>query len=387
VLLASKHLTDADQAFDNLLTKESREDASDTHNEVKVGPSFCLKVYTVFAASAHNASLARKEVTWKEEHAKSRVQLVRVSNDDTKYAYELRIDEDFDDGRYHDKAEEPRSRSIDVSIITRLFFSASGQLLAIEESRSPVLVIKLNMAFHPSTAAVGGGDDFAARDGVEWLAFEIYSDENSGASDNEYSEDDKSWVDEGANDEKISQDDLARHMEDLVLQEESPVAARNRASLSLLEYLIRLSALQANDQACVFDIHDERIALYLRDDSGRSSGSAASGVVGSELSSPGSERRSTSGRSPSSRHPRRQRLGSPSVTPRRKTSASTHPSPLSDSPSTPTQTKSNTSSSPFTPWEKDRLRRNPILSRFLSVRNSPVKLRDPTVSSLQTPLK
>lgn len=398
VLLASKHLSDADDQFEKLLAETKHElHSKDTGNEeplcVQVGPKFSLKLYTVFLATAHNATVLRKDVTWKEELARCTVHVVRVaSKDGMRYAYELKVTEDFNDGRYHEE-ETPRSRTIDVSVITRLFFSASGQLLAIEESKSPVLVLKLNKAFHPGNV-IAENESFNADDGVEWLAFEVFDTDDSDTEDSDDS-DDGEWVDEDKDDDNsnaptISAKELARRMGDLALSAESTSELRNRSSLSLLEYLLRLSALQSTDQDTVFNIHDERIALYLRDDAGRQTGGASAGSgIASQMSTPESDRRTVS----ASRH-RRQHSSSPSVTPLRKSSSpagrrvfETPNLRRFDEAQTPSNRKAETTTSPYTPWERDRMRRNPFLSRVISMRNSPLKPRQSSSSVASSPRK
>ena len=37
-------------------------------------------------------------------------------------------------------------------------------------------------------------------------------------------------------------------------------------SLALLEYLLRLTSLQCNDQMSILQVHDERLSLYLNDE-------------------------------------------------------------------------------------------------------------------------
>ncbi|ONH65851.1 Ran-specific GTPase-activating protein 30 [Cyberlindnera fabianii] len=81
---------------------------------------------------------------------------------DNKYEYLLKIKENFDDGRYHEE-EDPKEIKLDVSTITRLFFSASGKLLKLEDRSTPVLVLKINKSF--------GLEETEQENLVEWLAF------------------------------------------------------------------------------------------------------------------------------------------------------------------------------------------------------------------------
>lgn len=188
-------------------------------------------------------------------------------------------------------------------MVARLFFSASGRLLNIEDAHTPVLVLKLNHGMLPprehfellrQAEANQASDDLYSRlsdpDNIEWLAFELY--------------DAPIEVDDDTDAESVNE-----HQEDQNL-------TRETGTLSLLEYIMRLTALQTCEQMQVLDIPDERIALFLRDDS----------------------------------RPARYR--------RRQTSFST---PMSQSltPDASTRKTPKTASSEsvsFTPWEKDRLR-------------------------------
>ncbi|KAK7205573.1 RanGTP-binding protein-domain-containing protein, partial [Myxozyma melibiosi] len=294
----------------------------------QVGPTFSLKLYTIFYGTARNPhTTTNGDITWKEEHAKCFVEIFRYMADNLKYRYELVITENLDDGRYHEELENPgagspvpekdsqgggirgKSRTIPLSIVTRLFFSASGRLLDIEEAVSPVLVVKLNKAFlHRSPYYMfegeeesesegemsegdgeGGDEDMDARrvdlpSNTEWLAFELYTEEDEEEEEEEVEGDE--WEDEdeveeggisggksreGKRTSLLGDNSLAAAFSRLSLSKEgmgttgAPFEA-SANSLSLLEYIIRLAALQTNDQSSVFSISDERISLYLRDD-------------------------------------------------------------------------------------------------------------------------
>ncbi|KAK9377953.1 RanGTP-binding protein-domain-containing protein [Lipomyces chichibuensis] len=355
LLQASAFLLAADSAFD-----------SRPFERHQVGPTFTLKLYTVFYGTARNPhTTTAGDITWKEEYPKSYIEIFRVpiekevgkgeghkythrfSNRQT-YSYELVVMEDLDDGRYHDEfdSENPpkpdtngaikgRSRTVPLSIITRLFFSASGRLLEIDDAISPVLVVKLNKAFlqrspylmlddnssfdeddfetevHSDTEETKGPILAAMVDSaanIEWLAFELWTDdaERDMYEDDEDENDD---IDEGVEEAEslelvpdqgkrrpsiLSESTLAAALSRLTLSSadiEAIVAPRRQQtplpmstsseghqqqlqqqstqsinSLSLLEYIIRLAALQTNDQASALNISDERIALYLRDE-------------------------------------------------------------------------------------------------------------------------
>ncbi|KAK9363450.1 RanGTP-binding protein-domain-containing protein [Lipomyces starkeyi] len=354
LLQASAFLLAADSAFD-----------SRPFERHQVGPTFTLKLYTVFYGTARNPhTTTAGDITWKEEYPKCYIEIFRVpiekevSNGEghkdshrfanrLTYSYELVVTEDLDDGRYHEEfdSENPpkpdangairgRSRTVPLSIITRLFFSASGRLLEIDDAISPVLVVKLNRAFLQRSPYLMlddnssfDEDDFetevdsdteetkgsilAARidspTNIEWLAFELWTDDAE-RDMYEVDEDENDDIDEGVEEAEslelapnqgkqrpsiLSESTLAAALSRLTLSSadiEAIVASRRQQaplptstssqshqqlqqqsaqsinSLSLLEYIVRLAALQTNDQASALNISDERIALYLRDE-------------------------------------------------------------------------------------------------------------------------
>lgn len=212
-------------------------------SEVQVGPTFDLRFYSVFynpsrlkyieerpETSPTTGVDAAQDITavlWKEEFARAECRLVRVPGDSFKY--QLLIIESFDDGRYHDDDEKPKRRVIPVEEIKKLYFSASGRLLRLEGSDLPVLILKTNKDV---TEYVGLGETDEETD----------SDSSSEDSDNFDGE------------EKTKPDKSAKRLEEM-----SP-------KLSLLEYLIRLCALQSEEQSSILEISDEKLLLYLQDE-------------------------------------------------------------------------------------------------------------------------
>lgn len=319
---------------------------------VQIGPAFNLVLYTIFYGTMRNPHLASSsDITWKEEHARCQIKLWRVNSagadslrgdgsstsfdEEFEYQYMMTIDESFNDGRYHDKEERPASRAVDISAVTRLFFSASGKLLQIEESRSPVLVLKLNVAFDPGnigksnkrgdgegsdTASEGDLSDpedesfiyeqnhehlAASTEHVEWLAFEQYSVTDLAEDlEEDYGDPDSSDDEEAETSAGLSSGlqalDLSppAHTSSPLQQKQqkqqssrpksrptSAASASVSGSLSLLEYIVRISALQSNDQDSVYNIPDERIALYLRDESATGGSASSSNAAPSSVQS------------------------------------------------------------------------------------------------------
>lgn len=451
-LQAGNYLRKADEKFESLL--DSCADPNSTPIRVQVGPTFALVLYTIFYGTMRNPHLASSsDITWKEEHARCQVRLWRVNdmgatsfkassqkwnpptfNDLLEYQYMMTIDESFKDGRYHDADEKPSTRLIDISTVTRLFFSASGKLLQIEESKSPVLVLKLNSAFDPlrnmSTTTMSknsnSNDDSdtasdtdlsdpeeasfiyeqnhehlaAAPEHVEWLAFEQYGVTENSIDDLDNSDDHAESSSEEEAEYNLSEESITAkglsselnslRISDTTTQQQPSSSERStrsppatlgrhtddRGSLSLLEYLVRISALQANDQDSIYNIHDERIALYLRDESatGDSSNSAPSSVKDSPVynnkedekglprnrrrsnqtpggSSIGKPRVGSSGGRKSSRHSSPYTPGASQFPPIPKTSASSRYGTNQEQ-----QKQEQQTSTPLTPWEKDRLK-------------------------------
>ncbi|ODV69897.1 Ran-binding-domain-containing protein [Hyphopichia burtonii NRRL Y-1933] len=239
LLQASNYLIKSNEAFDKAKI------------ETKVGPMFDLVFYSIFYnpsrlkyITEENPSNSQQEndllsISWKEDFARCLGQIVRTIDADRSYAYKFQVTEDFNDGRYHEDDVMPMVKSYNISLVKRLFFSASGKLLRLESRTSPVLIFKIV-------------DEATEKE--EWVAFgEVGS--------NEFDDDDEE--DEDEDDEKQQ------------TNEENTV---KNTSLSLLEYLVRLSTLQEHDSKSILDINDERISLYLKDES-TSASMANQGII------------------------------------------------------------------------------------------------------------
>lgn len=105
---------------------------------------------------------------------------------------------------------------------------------------------------------------------IEWIAFEVFEDDESDDEDDEEEESDTDTA-----------NDLIPEMSALKL-ESSPITSsppfqtgilaiqHQQSSLSLLEYLLRLAALQMFEQQSHMNLTDEHIVLFLRDDNSAS---------------------------------------------------------------------------------------------------------------------
>ena len=229
LLQASSHITESNTKF------------GEGKNQ-QVGPLFDLKLYSVFYNPSRlkyvdeqrpsSSDLKHQEpsvsaVTWKEEYARALCKLERVTG--KLYEYDLVITEDFNDGRYHED-EVPKVRRYKVHNILNQFFSASGKLLRLEGSNSPVLTLKVLTADGPQYVALGEvGTNFDDKD------------------ENDDSEDESDGYEDA-----------------------SELQLEKFKYLSLLEYLIRLASLQENEQMSILEVKDEKLLLYLHDRTDRS---------------------------------------------------------------------------------------------------------------------
>ncbi|CUM66344.1 uncharacterized protein PRCAT00004007001 [Priceomyces carsonii] len=213
---------------------------------IRVGPSFDMVFYTVFYNPSRLKYINEEDneyvdeltcISWKEQFARSVVTILREpnKNDPVDYRYLLQIEEDFNDSRYHDEDSTPQVRKIDIDTISRLFFSASGKLLRLENRSSSVLTVKL----------------IDNDNKEEWIALgEIKVGEFDDQLDTEEEDDD----DDDDDDENQHGGSKER-------------SSSNKAnSLSLLEYLIRLTKVQLSEQKSVLEVTDEKLSIYLKDE-------------------------------------------------------------------------------------------------------------------------
>lgn len=212
---------------------------------LQIGPTFQLTLYSIFYHRGRVINNRLNEISWKEEFTRADISVIRQSSAVDEYQCLLEIKENFNDDRYHDEDDEPQVIELDLTTITRLFFSASGKLLKLEDRSTPVLVLKINKSF--KAAESNEQEEVQQEDvnPVEWLSFGEY--------EQLYDESDE-------NEEDFDQEPNSAQREHQ-LQPSEP-----RNSLSLLEYILRLCVLQSNDQLSILDVNDERLALYLNDE-------------------------------------------------------------------------------------------------------------------------
>ncbi|EPB92006.1 hypothetical protein HMPREF1544_01069 [Mucor circinelloides 1006PhL] len=208
---------------------------------------FCVKLYSLFSANQRAASA--EAFTWKEEFFKASL-IVKSTGE---FSYELAITEDTDDGRYHEEGEQEIKR-IDVSHIDRMYYTQSGELLNIEDSKSPVLVMKVNKhekddASKESVVEVKETAPEIAREELQesdWYAVGLWTEEVVESDSDEEEEEEE-------NTEKKSSSSSSK-----------PLPFENQLNLLLLESVVKLALLETTEQMNHINASDELITLYMK---------------------------------------------------------------------------------------------------------------------------
>lgn len=210
------------QASNHIVASNSESKGTE---DAVVGPTFDLVLYSIFYNPSRMKYIEESSgllcITWKEDLARCLAQIIRLKSPKNEFNYKFVVTENFDDGRYHED-EKPVVKEYSLLAIKRLFFSASGKLLKLESRTSPVLIFKL--------------DD---GDKEDWIAFGEVGAKEFDDSD---SEDESGEEDNGV------------------------ASTPKQTSLSLLEYLVRLSTLQEHESKSILEVSDEKLSLYLRDE-------------------------------------------------------------------------------------------------------------------------
>ncbi|KAI8323352.1 Ran-binding-domain-containing protein [Martensiomyces pterosporus] len=294
-LMQASALLSRSSTWLSILSEQAAHEGGQPVPDVLVGDTFTLRLYSLFVGSVRPKS--KFDFTWKEDFAKCQVGLWRVagaaaspgpSRMDTEFRYELRIVEDLNDGRYHEEDEEAeesaaaansapawmqnaRSRSAGSSIkpgrvvrlqldsIGSLHYTSAGSLLNIEDSNSPVLVV----SFQPDQRLDGTAASNAASSSSERLP--SISDFNR--LDMNAPSQRTQWyalevIDEDASDEETSDGEEDGAASDGEL---SDAHSATTSSVSLLEYMVRLAALETCEQLSHLEVPDEKLRLYLLD--------------------------------------------------------------------------------------------------------------------------
>ncbi|GAN04075.1 ran-specific GTPase-activating protein 30 [Mucor ambiguus] len=211
---------------------------------------FCVKLYSLFSANQRAASA--DAFTWKEEFFKASL----VVKSTGEFSYELSIAENTDDGRYHEEGEQQTKR-IDVSHIDRMYYTQSGELLNIEDSKSPVLVMKVNKhdkgdESKESIVEVKETAPEIVREELQesdWYAVGLWT-EDVVESDSD-------------NDEEAKEKETKKKTSDSSSSSKS-LLLDNQLNLLLLESVIKLALLETTEQMNHIHASDELIALYMK---------------------------------------------------------------------------------------------------------------------------
>ncbi|CAH1756277.1 10104_t:CDS:2 [Entrophospora sp. SA101] len=336
LLQASNSLSEANRKYNKEKIKNNG-----SIKQVRVGPLFKLKLYYMFTASVRPKSVA--DFTWKEEYTKCDVAVYRICADDNninrkkkkkklEYVYELVLIEDLNDGRYHDefdiedpkkqkeiksKLEKPnvsipgKIKRIPVTSISRLFYNSSGSLLNIEESKSPVLVLKVMKSLSSSKSSKSNLNNNYDKEEEELVGLGNNKSTSLKISTKQISSSKRLPInDKNDSDSTISGDEVDEGIEiekekminkkienknttsntyndDDDIDDDNETMVSNINTLSVLEYILRLSALEVSEQTNHLEVADEKINLFLKDDeSSGGGGSAAASSTTVEPSSP-----------------------------------------------------------------------------------------------------
>lgn len=240
----------------SMISESNQKFDQDGTEDLQVGYDFNVTLYDVF----YNHNVAKEDesfIIWKEKFTKCQLKIIRCVNSELDYVYQIKLVEDLDDGRYHDETES-EERCFDLRQISKVFFSISGKLLKIDGRSSPVLVLKMNKL---SKEELNDPKAYNALDGTKdenfsWCAigdFEPLPDSDSD-SDSDSSEEYKDG------------DETVEKELEMQNQREPDFPSVKKSPLAILEYLIRLCALQSQDQTPITKASDDRLMSYLADE-------------------------------------------------------------------------------------------------------------------------
>ena len=215
---------------------------------------FKLRLYSLFAANARKDNTAG--FTWKEEFAKCQLQInnnKKENDHDDKFAYELKLTEDLDDGRYHEENEGPHTLAIDLSNVKKMYYTRSGALLNIEDSKTAVLVLKVVKKEDIGEEKEEEAGNIEVKEEnpeiiqselkqADWYAVEIWTNGDEDEEDEE--------------EEKEKKPEAPTKTQQQQQQVEQP-------SLLLLESVIKLALLEISEQMDHLDASDDLINLYM----------------------------------------------------------------------------------------------------------------------------
>ncbi|KAF7728293.1 hypothetical protein EC973_006468 [Apophysomyces ossiformis] len=224
---------------------------------------FILTLYSLFAANVRQES----PFTWKEEFRKCHLMLEQRKSFD----YALTIREDFDDGLYHEELENGKEGAIgrlltwDIKNINRMYYTRSGALLNIEDSKTPVLVFKVSKGKETKQSEEHQGVK------IQEAQPEIKRDELQEADYYAVA----FWTDSASNDsngdeEENDADDTINAQAETTEPADSSTSSNSETegpsftkTLLLLESVIQLSSLEVSEKIDHLNASDDLINLYL----------------------------------------------------------------------------------------------------------------------------
>ncbi|KAI8366952.1 RanGTP-binding protein-domain-containing protein [Choanephora cucurbitarum] len=188
-----------------------------------------VRLYSLFSANQ-----AANGFTWKEEFHKATLTIAQ---------HRISLKENLDDGLYHDEKE--KELKMDIEKIKRMYYTQSGQLLNIEDAKSPVLVIKLAKTQKAKKDVVVEVKEATPEiikeelQAFDWYAIELWSDPKASDSD--------------------SDDDSTK--EEIPKEEKKPTQPQN---LLLLETIIKLALLEITEDMNHLEASDDLLTLYMQ---------------------------------------------------------------------------------------------------------------------------
>ncbi|KAI9482838.1 MAG: RanGTP-binding protein-domain-containing protein [Benjaminiella poitrasii] len=272
---ATHTLTDADQVKSRLrqlianvddaipslhLALRSIENKSDGHDRLEPAKlvqashvlaghervTFRVKLYSLFSA---NERAQATSFTWKEEfHKADLVVVAKKKGEESKRGYEMVLTMNQDDGLYHDE-DEKTELVVNVGQIERLYYTQSGQLLNIEDAKSPVLVMKVRKQDETEKEGGEAEEDEQEKVKVKEAAPEIITEELRKVD----------WYAIGL---WTSDEDDSESEDDTKKQE--PLPEPFSLNLLLLEDIIKLALLEITEQINHIHASDELITLYMK---------------------------------------------------------------------------------------------------------------------------
>ena len=231
---------------------------------IPIGPVFPVRLYSLFEGSARKTG---NDFTWKEEYFKATCQMHRYTNLKEK-KYSLLITQDLNDSRFHEEVDASKvgngmipgpSKLISILDISRMYYTLSGSLLNIEESRLPVLVLKLVFADEktpPNQTPKSSGLK------TEWIALELLMDmEFNDISDTESQDSSTNTTHEALKNLSIKD---TENEESTNTKDPAPETTLDQ--LCLLEYLIRLACLEETEQISHTNVSDSLFYGYFENE-------------------------------------------------------------------------------------------------------------------------